>query len=136
MLYDSLNLCRFVGIDLGRETVPEATTLLKFRHLLEEHKLRERIFAEVGVVLQARGAKVQSGPIVHEERGEGASPRNASDTQRSAKKCANRKLLEIGFPLLLWIDASRPKKSFVFKPLPLSSGQLRTVGYHGFQDLL
>ncbi|MEX3846794.1 MULTISPECIES: transposase [unclassified Paraburkholderia] len=54
-LYDSLSLRRFVGIDLGSETVPDATTMLKFRHLLEEHKLGERIFAEVGVVLQARG---------------------------------------------------------------------------------
>jgi len=63
-LYDSLSLRRFVGIDLGSETVPDATTLLKFRHLLEEHKLGERIFAEVGQVLQARGAKLKSGTIV------------------------------------------------------------------------
>jgi IS5 family transposase len=63
-LYDSLSLCRFVGIDLGSETAPYATTLLKFRHLLEEHKLGERIFAEVGRVLQARGAKLKSGTIV------------------------------------------------------------------------
>ncbi len=63
-LYDSLSLRRFVGIDLGSETVPDATTLLKFRHLLEEHKLGERIFAEVGRVLQARGAKLKSGTIV------------------------------------------------------------------------
>ncbi|MGF6980017.1 IS5 family transposase [Paraburkholderia sp. JPY465] len=63
-LYDSLSLRRFVGIDLGSETVPDATTLLKFRHLLEEHKLGERIFAEVGAVLQARGAKLKSGTIV------------------------------------------------------------------------
>src|SRR6201987_5198470 len=42
-LYDSLSLRRFVGIDLGSETVPDATTLLKFRHLLEEHKLGGRI---------------------------------------------------------------------------------------------
>ncbi|MGF6383332.1 IS5 family transposase [Paraburkholderia atlantica] len=63
-LYDSLSLRRFVGIYLGSETVPDATTLLKFRHLLEEHKLGERIFAEVGAVLQARGAKLKSGTIV------------------------------------------------------------------------
>ncbi|WP_342335284.1 IS5 family transposase [Burkholderia pseudomallei] len=63
-LYDSLSLRRFVGIDLGSEPVPDATTLLKFRHLLEAHKLGERIFAEVGRVLQARGAKLKSGTIV------------------------------------------------------------------------
>lgn len=64
VLYDSLSLRRFVGIDLGSETVPDATTLLKFRYLLEEHKLGERIFAEVGRVLQARGVKLKSGTIV------------------------------------------------------------------------
>jgi IS5 family transposase len=56
-LYDSLSLRRFADIDLGSETAPDATTLPKFRHLLEEHKLGERIFPEVGWVLQARGAK-------------------------------------------------------------------------------
>ncbi|MES7707471.1 transposase, partial [Cutibacterium acnes] len=36
-LYDSAALRAFVGIDLGREPVPDATTILKFRHLLERH---------------------------------------------------------------------------------------------------
>jgi hypothetical protein len=36
-LLDSMALRRFVGIDLGRERVPDATTLLKFRELLAEH---------------------------------------------------------------------------------------------------
>jgi IS5 family transposase len=40
-LYDSCSLRRFVGIDLGREPVPDATTLLKFRKLLNENKLGE-----------------------------------------------------------------------------------------------
>src|SRR6185295_6534042 len=38
-LYDSQALRSFAGIDLGREAVPDATTLLKFRHLLERHDL-------------------------------------------------------------------------------------------------
>ena len=54
-LYDSTALRRFVGIDLGRERVPDATTLLKFRRLLEKHKLGEELFAKVGQVLQASG---------------------------------------------------------------------------------
>lgn len=63
-LLDSLALRRFVGIDLGRERVPDATTLLKFRRLLEKHKLGEALFAKVGQVLQARGLKVGTGTIV------------------------------------------------------------------------
>ncbi|WP_443678529.1 transposase, partial [Paraburkholderia aspalathi] len=41
-LYDSASLRRFAGIDLGCEAVPDATTLLKFRRLLETHKLGGR----------------------------------------------------------------------------------------------
>jgi IS5 family transposase len=63
-LLDSTALRRFVGIDLGRERVPDATTLLKFRRLLEQHKLGEALFAKVGEVLQTRGLKVGTGTIV------------------------------------------------------------------------
>jgi IS5 family transposase len=63
-LLDSTALRRFVGIDLGRERVPDATTLLKFRRLLEKHNLGAALFAKVGEVLQANGLKVGTGTIV------------------------------------------------------------------------
>ena len=63
-LYDSASLRRFVGIDLGREPVPDATTLLKFRRLLGANKLGEALFANVGQELQARGFKLNTGTIV------------------------------------------------------------------------
>ncbi len=63
-LYDSAGLRRFVGIDLGREPVPDATTMLKFRRLLNDHKLGEQLFAKVGEVLQQGGLKVKTGTIV------------------------------------------------------------------------
>src|SRR5512133_3922520 len=43
-LYDSLSMRRFVGIDLGREPVPDETTILNFRHLLERHSLGKVLF--------------------------------------------------------------------------------------------
>ena len=63
-LLDSPALRSFVGIDLGRERVPDATTLLKFRRRLEENSLGEALFAKVGEVLQAQGLKVGTGTIV------------------------------------------------------------------------
>ena len=48
VLFDSTALRRFVGIDLGRERVPDGTTLLKFRRLREKHKRGEGLFAMVG----------------------------------------------------------------------------------------
>jgi IS5 family transposase len=63
-LLDSTSLRRFVGIDLGRERVPDGTTLLKFRRLLNDHNLGKQLFAKVGEVLQGRGLKVGTGTIV------------------------------------------------------------------------
>ena len=63
-LYDSRAMRSFVGIDLGREPVPDETTVMRFRHLLEEHKLGERIFEEVGRVLLKRGLRLSKGTIV------------------------------------------------------------------------
>ena len=59
-LYDSASLRRFVGIDLGREPVPDATTMLEFRRLLNDNKLGEQLFATVGQVLQQGGFKLKT----------------------------------------------------------------------------
>jgi transposase, IS5 family len=63
-LLDSAALRRFMGIDLGRERVPDGTTLLRFRRLLEQHGLGQELFARVGQVLRGRGLKVGTGTIV------------------------------------------------------------------------
>jgi len=63
-LYESISMRRFVGIDLGREPVPDETTVCKFRHLLEQHDLGRRLFEEVGRHLQQQGLQVSSGTIV------------------------------------------------------------------------
>ena len=63
-LYDSQAMRRFVGIDLGREPVPDETTVCRFRHLLEEHDLGRRLFDEVQRHLAAKGLKVATGTIV------------------------------------------------------------------------
>jgi IS5 family transposase len=63
-LYDSASLRTFVGIDLGREPVPDSTTITKFRKLLNDNKLGEALFAHVGKELQSRGFKVNTGTIV------------------------------------------------------------------------
>jgi transposase, IS5 family len=63
-LYESRSMCRFVGIDLGREPVPDESTILGFRHLLERHQLGEALFQTVGEYLQDRGLRIASGTIV------------------------------------------------------------------------
>jgi len=63
-LYDSSAMRAFVSIDLGREPVPDETTVCKFRHLLESHELGRALFEQVARHLQARGLKVAGGTIV------------------------------------------------------------------------
>ena len=63
-IYDSQAMRTFAGIDLSVETVPDATTLLHFRHLLEEHNLTRRLFEEVGALLEERKLLMKEGTIV------------------------------------------------------------------------
>jgi transposase, IS5 family len=63
-LYESNSMRAFVGIDLGRERVPDETTVCKFRHLLEEHRLGKRIFKAVKTHLARSGLTVGPGTIV------------------------------------------------------------------------
>src|SRR3954466_4652869 len=63
-LYDSQGLRGFAGIELNREPVPDATTLLKFRHWLEHHQLTKALFEEVGAMLEERGLLMRRGTIV------------------------------------------------------------------------
>lgn len=63
-LYDSRAMRRFVGIDLGREPVPDETTICKFRHRLEAHNLGDQLFVLINEYLQENGLKVSTGTIV------------------------------------------------------------------------
>jgi len=63
-LYDSQALRGFAGIDLNHDPVPDATTLLHFRHWLERHDLTRALFEEVGAVLEERGLLMRQGTIV------------------------------------------------------------------------
>ncbi|KAB7623423.1 transposase, partial [Alkalilimnicola sp. S0819] len=54
-IYDSQAIRRFVGIDLSRESAPDATTLLKFRRLLERQGLTRRIFETINGHLAEQG---------------------------------------------------------------------------------
>ena len=63
-LYDSQALRNFCGIELGVESVPDATTLMDFRHLLEKHKLPHALLTEVNALLTERGLLMSQGTLV------------------------------------------------------------------------
>src|SRR5690606_28329745 len=63
-LYDSESMRRFAGIELADDAIPDESTILRFRHLLERHKLTEQIFAEVRTLLEEKRLLLKSGTIV------------------------------------------------------------------------
>ena len=63
-LYDSQALRDFVGIDLSRESVPDATTLLRFRRLLQDNDLTRALFDEINAHLTGQGLLMRAGTIV------------------------------------------------------------------------
>ena len=63
-LYDSQALRDFVGIDLSRESVPDATTLLKFRRLLQDNDLTRTLLDEINAHLTEQGLLMRAGTIV------------------------------------------------------------------------
>lgn len=63
-LYDMSSVRTFVGIDLTHESAPDATTLLKFRRLLEENNLTRRVFDEINAHLATKGLSMREGTIV------------------------------------------------------------------------
>jgi IS5 family transposase len=63
-IYDSESMRRFAGVELGEDTIPDESTILRFRHLLEEHNLTKAIFDEIGLLLTEKGLLLKQGTIV------------------------------------------------------------------------
>jgi IS5 family transposase len=63
-IYDRCSFQKFLDIDLIGGGVPDETTILNFRHFLEEHKLQDKLFEVVQELLKRKGLIVQTGTIV------------------------------------------------------------------------
>lgn len=63
-IYDSQALRNFCGIDLSVESVPDATTLMGFRHLLETHALPQAMLKQVNTLLRERGLLMSQGTLI------------------------------------------------------------------------
>lgn len=63
-LYDIESLRRFAGVELAEDDSPDESTILRFRHLLEQRQLTERMFAEIRTLLEEKRLLLKSGTIV------------------------------------------------------------------------
>jgi len=63
-LYDIESMRRFADIDIGNDEVPDETTILHFRHLLEKYELTKKIFEKTKRYLSEKGLLLKEGTIV------------------------------------------------------------------------
>ena len=63
-LYDIQSMRGFVGLELGRDVIPDETTILNFRHLLERHDLTKALFETVSGYLQEHKLLLRGGTIM------------------------------------------------------------------------
>lgn len=79
-LYDSITMRRFAGVSTDSDIIPDETSILNFRRLLEKHQLSERLFAQINAYLSERGLIVGKGTIVD------ATIINAPSSTKNEKK--------------------------------------------------
>ena len=109
-LYDSQALRLFVGIDLGREPVPDETTICKFRHLMERHNLGDELFHLINTYLQENGMKVNRGTIVDATIIQAPGSTKNRDKQRDPEMGATRKGNQWYFGMKLHIGVDSRSK--------------------------
>ena len=79
-LYDSITMRRFAGVTTDADVIPDETSILNFRRLLERHQLTEQLFSEINAHLAERGFVVGKGTIVD------ATIINAPSSTKNAEK--------------------------------------------------
>jgi len=109
-LYDSQALRGFARIDLAAEGVPDATTLLKFRRLLETHDLCKGLFTAINADLTARGLLLREGTLVDATLIAAPSSTKNQDKQRAPEMHQTRKGNPWYFGMKAHIGADRDSK--------------------------
>ena len=148
-LYDSQALQSFARIDLSAEGVPDATTLLKFRRLLETHDLCKGLFEAINADLSARGLLLREGTLVDATLIAAPSSTKNQEKQRDPEMHQTRKGNQWYFGMKAHIGADRDSKlvhtvvvtaahvADIAKTVELLHGQERQVhaeaGYTGVE---
>ena len=89
-LYDSAAMRSFVGIDLGREPVPDETTVCKFRHLLEQHEMGRKLFERLHVHLVPGAPRRSRDPGRTRRRSTCCRPAAVRDSTDQDCPCRNK----------------------------------------------
>ena len=109
-LYDSQALRGFARIELAAEGVPDATTLLKFRRLLETHDLCKGLFTAINADLTARGLLLREGTLVDATLIAAPPSTKNKEKQRDPEMHQTRKGQQWYFGMKAHIGADRDSK--------------------------
>ncbi len=109
-LYDSQALRSFARLDLAAQGVPDATTLLNFRHLLETHHLCKGIFTAINADLTARGLLLRAGTLVDATLIAAPPSTKNKDKQRDPEMHQTKKGNQWYFGMKAHIGADRDSK--------------------------
>lgn len=90
-IYDRLSFQRFLNLDLMLNKIPDETTILNFRHLLEQHQLQVKIFFYISKHLQEKGLYMKKGTIVDATIVESPSSTKNNDKKRSPEMSSTKK---------------------------------------------
>ena len=90
-LYDIPLLCQFAGLDAFDDVIPDESTILRFRHLLEKHDLARALFAEVNAVLAEKGLTMKRGSVVDATLIAAPSSTKNRDKQRDPEMSQTKK---------------------------------------------
>ena len=90
-IYDSYAMKKFLKIDFNEESVPDATTLLKFRHMLEQNLIGAKIFVDVKRRLDSVGLMMHGGTIVDATIVEAPSSTKNQDRERDPEMHQTKK---------------------------------------------
>lgn len=90
-IYDRRSFAKFLNIDLMNDRIPDETTILNFRHFIEEKKLTEQIFQLINKQLEAQGLMMKKGTIVDATIIESPSSTKNQDQKRDKEMTSTRK---------------------------------------------
>lgn len=90
-IYESASIRRFLGIDPFTDTVPDESTILRFRHLLEKHGLAGKLFESVNADLEDKGLLLKGGTIVDASLIKAPSSTRNRDKKRDPEMSSTKK---------------------------------------------
>lgn len=102
-LYDIESMRRFAGLELGINAMPDETTILNFRRLIEKHQLSEALFHDINAYLAEQGIQVSQGSMVDATIVQAASSTKNKEKKRDPEMRSTRKNNQYYFGLKVHI---------------------------------